>query len=640
MTVSFSLVSEWNGRGVEKAIKQFQQLETTSAKTAFAIRKAAVPAAAALAGLAAAGGLAVKAAMEDQASQVQLAGALTRTLGATQSMVAANEEFISKLSLSSAVADDQLRPALQSLVTGTKDLTSAQNLLQTALDVSSATGRDLGSVSDALSKGFNGNTKALAQLSPELKLMIKNGASFDQVLRVLTANYGGANAAAANTAQGGFKKFQNAVNEAQESIGNALVPAMAALAPFLVSLAQWAGRNAPVLVAVGTAMAAIAGGVLAANAALAAWRAIGVITTAVNAALATSFTAVQIATGVGILTAIAGVGVYMKLKDAFKQNTAAAQEYAGATGVVIASQKQLNDYVGPVLTRNFNKFWGIEVPKGISAADTAKSKVAQLAQKLRSELAAAVESANQKVQGIRDSMESFAGSIRSTLSGFASLSSAMGIATDSEKTYQDALKERASAYEELNALEAERAKRGFSNTDQITYDADQYSAALKRVAAAETSVGQAQANKKDYTAIFASQIQAAKSFGYNLQRLSEAGLGTAGIQQLLDLGPVAGAQVAQDLLNGVGGLSVAGLNIDLGILGLVGQNLGNQLAGVEYGGALGMAQNDVNLLGQASVRGGNNVTIQVNGGDPNAVVDALRRYMQLNGSVPIRIGTL
>ena len=36
--------------------------------------------------------------------------------------------------------------------------------------------------------------------------------------------------------------------------------------------------------------------------------------------------------------------------------------------------------------------------------------------------------------------------------------------------------------------------------------------------------------------------------------------------------------------------------------------------------------------------GGNtNVTIQVNGGDPNAVVQALRTYMRQNGSVPIKI---
>jgi len=34
---------------------------------------------------------------------------------------------------------------------------------------------------------------------------------------------------------------------------------------------------------------------------------------------------------------------------------------------------------------------------------------------------------------------------------------------------------------------------------------------------------------------------------------------------------------------------------------------------------------------------GNNVTINVNGGDPQQVVNALRRYMQLNGSVPIRV---
>jgi hypothetical protein len=40
-----------------------------------------------------------------------------------------------------------------------------------------------------------------------------------------------------------------------------------------------------------------------------------------------------------------------------------------------------------------------------------------------------------------------------------------------------------------------------------------------------------------------------------------------------------------------------------------------------------------------SMGGGNNVTINVQGGDPNAVVDALRRYMRLNGSVPITVST-
>jgi len=37
--------------------------------------------------------------------------------------------------------------------------------------------------------------------------------------------------------------------------------------------------------------------------------------------------------------------------------------------------------------------------------------------------------------------------------------------------------------------------------------------------------------------------------------------------------------------------------------------------------------------------GGNSVTINVHGGDPQAVVDALRRYMRTNGAVPIRVAT-
>jgi hypothetical protein len=38
--------------------------------------------------------------------------------------------------------------------------------------------------------------------------------------------------------------------------------------------------------------------------------------------------------------------------------------------------------------------------------------------------------------------------------------------------------------------------------------------------------------------------------------------------------------------------------------------------------------------------GGTTVNINVNGGDPNAVVQALRTYMRQNGSVPIRVSNI
>jgi hypothetical protein len=44
-------------------------------------------------------------------------------------------------------------------------------------------------------------------------------------------------------------------------------------------------------------------------------------------------------------------------------------------------------------------------------------------------------------------------------------------------------------------------------------------------------------------------------------------------------------------------------------------------------------------LGSMGVGGGGGITINVNGGDPQQVVNALRRYMQTNGSVPIRVSS-
>jgi len=44
-------------------------------------------------------------------------------------------------------------------------------------------------------------------------------------------------------------------------------------------------------------------------------------------------------------------------------------------------------------------------------------------------------------------------------------------------------------------------------------------------------------------------------------------------------------------------------------------------------------------MGDFGMGGGSNVTIHVNGGDPQSVVNALRTYMRQNGSIPIKVST-
>ena len=82
MAINIPIISEFDGTGVKKAVKQFQQLETVGEKAQFAIKKAAVPAAAALGGLAVALGDATRAAMEDQQEQAALALTLQNVTGA------------------------------------------------------------------------------------------------------------------------------------------------------------------------------------------------------------------------------------------------------------------------------------------------------------------------------------------------------------------------------------------------------------------------------------------------------------------------------------------------------------------------------------------------------------------------------
>ena len=153
MSIRIPIISEFDGQGIDKAVKEFQSLEGAGAKAGFAIKKAAAPAAIAVAGLGAAIVDCTKGAMEDQAAQAELARQLVISTDATDAQVAANEAFISKMSLASGVADDELRPALASLARGTKDLGKAQETLGLAQDVATATGKPLTEVADALAVG-------------------------------------------------------------------------------------------------------------------------------------------------------------------------------------------------------------------------------------------------------------------------------------------------------------------------------------------------------------------------------------------------------------------------------------------------------------------------------------------------------
>ena len=398
MAINIPIISSLDGTGFAKAITQLKKLETTSERAGFIAGKAFLPAVAAMGALTAAAGYSVKAAIEDSAAQAQLAKTLQNVVGATDAQISATEKSISSMAMATGVADDQLRPAFASLVLGTQDLATANDALTLALDVSAGTGADLATVSDALSKAYGGNYKALRQLSPQLYSMIKDGASLDEVMAELSRTFGGSAAVAANTAEGKFKRLNVALSEAAEAIGLAILPAVEAVLPYLISFGNWAQDHVGTLMAVGTAIAAIATALIGFKAAQVIANAVTVVTTALNWSLAASAAAANTALtiGVGAAAIAAGLVVAAGAFMAFKAATKTSVETIKPFGPQLS---EINKGLGPLPD---------QLEKTGGAAKGMADKVKEASEALKKYLEAALADAQKQLLDAQTAFSDFA----------------------------------------------------------------------------------------------------------------------------------------------------------------------------------------------------------------------------------------
>ena len=215
------------GRGLKQADKDTQTLSGKIGKYSKQMAKAFAVAGVAAAAYAVKIGVdGVKAAVEDEASQVKLAKALQNTTKATDKQIAATEEWIGKQQLAYGISDTKLRPALANLARATGSVTKAQELTSLAIDVSAATGKDLETVSLGLSKAYNGNIGALTKLGVPLDASIIKTKDFNAAQDKLTALFGGAAQANTNTYAGKLAIVTERFDEMKESIGVKILPIM------------------------------------------------------------------------------------------------------------------------------------------------------------------------------------------------------------------------------------------------------------------------------------------------------------------------------------------------------------------------------------------------------------------------------
>jgi len=221
--VLIDIAAEFTGK------KGFKQAETATEKMTKNVKKLAGALGLAFGGqqILAYGKAAVKAAAADERAQKQLALAL-KNVGLGRD-AASSEDYIQRLQSEFGILDDKLRPAYQTLAVATQNTTEAQRLLNLSLDISAATGKDLASVTGALSRAYLGNNAALSRLGVGISKADLKAGKFEDIIAQLEGTFKGAATQSANTFQGSIDKLGVAAANASEIIGTGLIDALKGL---------------------------------------------------------------------------------------------------------------------------------------------------------------------------------------------------------------------------------------------------------------------------------------------------------------------------------------------------------------------------------------------------------------------------
>lgn len=316
MALGVNILSSFDSRGIEKAIKEFQKLETSGEKAQFALKKATIPAAAALAGLAAAAGLSIAKSIESQAEQNRLRQILLTTGAATEEQVTALIAQAEALELVGVASAGSIITAQSQLATFDLQFETIQKLTPAVIDYviaekgATATADDFKTATNSLALALQGQfgslTKTGFKLSEQTKSLIENGSESERaaaLVKVLDSTYKGFNETARQTAEGQMVALQNSFNRLRTEIGDALLPVFLTLTGALTTFADFAAENTTVVLALGTFIGVMATSILAASAALKIFN----IVTALAAIKLKIFGIALTASGIGAIVVAVGL---------------------------------------------------------------------------------------------------------------------------------------------------------------------------------------------------------------------------------------------------------------------------------------------------------------------------------------------
>ena len=290
MAINIPIITEFNGKGIERARKEFQQLEGVGAKAGFVIKKAMLPATAALGALAVAAKdvIGVASDLREQTDKVgvifgdasgeieKFAKTASTRIGQSRRQVLQAAGTFGAFGKAAGLSGKDLAEFSNDFTALASDLASFNNT--SPEDAIQAIGAALRGEAEPLRR-YNVllNDQTLKQAALELKIYDGVGALTAQqkILAAQKVIY-----EQTSDAQGNFLDTSDGLANSQRTltaemddlkgaIGEALLPVVEAVLPLLKTFATWASENPTVFLTIAGAIGAVAAAIIAVNFAMA-----------------------------------------------------------------------------------------------------------------------------------------------------------------------------------------------------------------------------------------------------------------------------------------------------------------------------------------------------------------------------------
>jgi hypothetical protein len=297
MAIRIPIISEFNSKGIERAKKEFAQLKTSGEKAQFALKKAALPAAAALGAVGAAAGKMVAAGEAAATSNARIAQ-INDSMGLFGDNTAIVNKRITDYAEATARAtgidQNQIKLAQAKLLTFKDLAVSADDAggafdraTQAAIDMGAAGFGDAATNAVQLGKALNDPVKGVSALAKsgvtfteqeqdKIKTLVESNRMLEAqeiVLAAIETQVGGTAEATANDSD----KMKVAFSQLSENIGLALLPMFEKFTTIMLKVSEFAQKNTTFIIVLGGVIAGLAVAVLAANAAMKVYKATLVI---------------------------------------------------------------------------------------------------------------------------------------------------------------------------------------------------------------------------------------------------------------------------------------------------------------------------------------------------------------------------